>query len=82
MSKIYEVNVAIKLVSWLLIEIAVVQVKAVSKGSYKLSRWLYRCVCKPSFEASINILGMVILHRHFVGGEGSYVDDCLSTPEK
>jgi len=74
MSKIYKVNVAIKLVGWLLSEIVVVQVKegkAVSKGSYKLSRWL------PSFEASINIFGKVILHQHFVGGEGSYVGRLL-----
>lgn len=26
------------------------EVRAGSDGSYRLSRWLYECVCKPSFE--------------------------------
>ena len=43
------IQVAIQRVGWLLSEIVVVQVREVragSEGSYRLSGWLYECVCK------------------------------------
>jgi hypothetical protein len=36
------------------------EAKAGSGGSYRFSKWLYGCVCKPSIQASINIFGDVI----------------------
>ena len=81
-----------KRVGWLLSEIVVVQVMEVrtgSKRSYRISRWLYECVCEPSFEASINTFGKVIeLHASskFRGQIHQVKDhrpgDCLRTREK